>query len=193
MADFAILANQAVTVPVYPTLLAWQIEYILNDSGVSVVICSNAEQLQKLGEVRGHCPSVHTIIVCDPPGTLPNGVITFAQAVDSGRRNDNDTERARFDELRRGAKPADLATLVYTSGTTGNPKGAMLTHGNIGSNVDAAIGQLPFNMGLTALSILPLSHIFERMIDYALLARGATIAYAENVTKVAENLQDIRP
>src|SRR5947207_8405396 len=96
MADFATLANQAVSVPVYPTLLGWQIEYILNDAGASVVICSNAEQLQKLGEVRGHCPAVHTIIVCDAPATLPNGVITFAQAVDTGRRND---ERARFDEL----------------------------------------------------------------------------------------------
>ena len=193
MSDFAILANQAVTVPVYPTLLGWQIEYILNDAGASVVICSNAEQLQKLDEVRGHCPAVHTIIVCDAPPTLPNGVITFAQAVDSGRRNDNDSERARFDELRRGAKPKDLATLVYTSGTTGNPKGAMLTHGNIGSNVDAALSQLPIGSGVTTLSILPLSHIFERMIDYAMFARGATIAYAESVTKVGDDLQEIRP
>jgi long-chain acyl-CoA synthetase len=193
MSDFAILANQAVTVPIYPTLLGWQIEYILNDAGASVVICSNAEKLQKLGEVRGHCPAVHTIIVCDAPATMPNGVITFAQAVDSGRRNDNDGERARFDELRRGAKPKDLATLVYTSGTTGNPKGAMLTHGNIGSNVDAALSQLPIHNGVTTLSILPLSHIFERMIDYAMFARGATIAYAESVTKVGDNLQEIRP
>jgi len=193
MSDFAILANQAVTVPIYPTLLGWQIEYILNDAGASVVICSNTEQLQKLGEVRGHCPAVHTIIVCDAPATMPNGVITFAQAIDSGRRNDNDGERARFDELRRGAKPKDLATLVYTSGTTGNPKGAMLTHGNIGSNVDAALSQLPIHNGVTTLSILPLSHIFERMIDYAMFARGATIAYAESVTKVGDNLQEIRP
>src|SRR3954453_23253670 len=74
MSDFAILANQAVTVPVYPTLLGWQIEYILNDAGAGVVICSNGEQLQKLSEVLGHCPAVHAIIVCDPPGTLPNGV-----------------------------------------------------------------------------------------------------------------------
>ena len=193
MADFAILANQAVTVPVYPTLLGWQIEYILNDAGASVVLCSNAEQLQKLGEVRGHCPAVHSIIVCDAPGTLPNGVITFAQAVDSGRRNDNESECARFDELRRGAKPDDLATLVYTSGTTGNPKGAMLTHGNIGSNVEATLQVLPIQNRLVALSILPLSHILERTADYALLAQGCTIAYAESVTKVADNLQEIRP
>jgi long-chain acyl-CoA synthetase len=193
ISDFAILANQAVTVPVYPTLLGWQIEYILNDAGACAVICSTGEQLQKLGEVRGHCPAVHTILVCDAPEALPNGVMTFAQAVDSGRRNDNDTERARFDELRRGAKPDDLATLVYTSGTTGNPKGAMLTHGNIASNVDATLQVLPIGRGVTALSILPLSHILERTADYALLAQGATIAYAENVNKVADNLREIRP
>jgi long-chain acyl-CoA synthetase len=193
MSDFAILANQAVTVPVYPTLLGWQIEFILNDSGAAAVICSNNEQLQKLAEVRGHCPSVHSIIVCDAPATLPPGVQTFAQAVDTGRRNDNATEKARFEELRHGAKPNDLATLVYTSGTTGNPKGAMLTHGNIASNVDAVLSVLPIGMAVTALSILPLSHILERTADYALLKRGATIAYAEEITKVGENLQEIRP
>jgi long-chain acyl-CoA synthetase len=194
MTDMATLANQAVTVPVYPTLLGWQIEYILNDAGAAVVVCSNGEQLQKLAEVRGHCPTVHTVIVCDPPSTLPNGVITFAQAIDSGRRNDTDAERARFDELRRGSKPDDLATLVYTSGTTGNPKGAMLTHGNIASNVSASLATvLMLENGLTALSILPLSHIFERMVDYVYFTRGVTIAYAESITKVGENLQEIRP
>src|SRR2546421_12927253 len=77
MSDFAILANAAVTVPVYPTLLGWQVEFILNDAGAGAVICSSAEQLQKMSEVRGHCPSVHTIIVCDAPATLPPGVMTF--------------------------------------------------------------------------------------------------------------------
>src|SRR5207249_4585452 len=124
MSDFAILADRAITVPVYPTLLGWQIEYILNDAGASAVICSNNEQLKKLADVRGHCPSVHTIIVCDAPGTLPAGVTSFAEVVDKGRRNDNEAERTRFDELRHGATPSELATLVYTSGTTGNPKGA---------------------------------------------------------------------
>jgi len=193
MSDFAILANQAVTVPVYPTLLGWQIEFILNDAGAAAVVCSNAEQLQKLGEVRGHCPSVHSVIVCDAPGTLPQGTLTFAQVVDTGRRNDNDAERARFEELRHGAKPGDLATLVYTSGTTGNPKGAMLTHGNIASNVTSVLSVLPIGTGVTALSILPLSHILERTADYSLLVQGATIAYAEEITKVGENLQEIRP
>jgi long-chain acyl-CoA synthetase len=193
MADFAILANAGVTVPVYPTLLGWQIEYILNDAGAVAVICSTDEQLKKIEGLRGHVPSLHHIIVCDPPEALPNGVLTWAQVVDSGRRNDNDAERARFEELRKKPGPDDLATLVYTSGTTGNPKGAMLTHGNVASNASASLQVLPIKERLTALSILPLSHILERMADYCYFAKGCTIAYAESVVKVGENLQEIKP
>src|SRR5437870_7982981 len=135
MADFAILCNAAVTVPVYPTLLGWQIEYILNDSGSVAVIASTEEQLNKVLEIRAHCPSVHNIIVCDAVASLPNGVRSFESVVTLGKSEEQQHGRAKFDELRAKAQPSDLATLVYTSGTTGNPKGAMLTHGNITSNV----------------------------------------------------------
>jgi len=193
MADFAILASGAVTVPVYPTLLGWQVEYILNDAGVVGVIVSNDEQLKKIQEVRGHVPSIHNIIVCDPPDALSKGVLTFPQVVDSGRREEGASGRARFDELINKAKPDDLATLVYTSGTTGNPKGAMLTHGNITSNVQATANMLDLKPGMIALSILPLSHILERMADFFYLYKGVTVAYAENILKVSDNLQEIKP
>ena len=193
MADFAILASAAVTVPVYPTLLGWQIEYILNDSGAVAVICSNEEQMKKVAGIRDHCPHIHNVIVCDPPPTLPPGVLSFAQVVETGRRADDDAARARFDETRAKAKPEDVATLVYTSGTTGNPKGAMLTHGNIASNVLATCKVLPIEHGMTGLSILPLSHILERMGDYCYFYRGCTIAYAESVIKVGDNLREVRP
>ena len=189
IADFAILAAAAVTVPIYPTLLGWQIEYILNDSAAVAVICSTTEQLQKIQEIRGHAPHIHNVIVCDSPEALPLGVKTFRDIVDSGRQRDD----GRFDELLARPKPDDLATLVYTSGTTGNPKGAMLTHGNIASNVIAAQHVLAVGPGAIAMSILPLSHIFERMADYFYLSKGITIAYAENVNKVGENLQEIKP
>ncbi len=187
MADFAILANAAVTVPIYPTLLGWQIEYILNDSGSVAVICSTQEQLQKIQEIRSHCPHLHNVIVCEGQG---KDALTFQQIVESGRSQKDDT---RFDELRAQPKPNDLATLVYTSGTTGNPKGAMLTHGNIVSNAMASLQVLPIQSGLTGMSILPLSHILERMADYCYFIKGLTIAYAESVTKVGENLQEIKP
>ncbi len=185
MTDFAILCNAAVTVPVYPTLLGWQIEYILNDSGSVAVICSTQEQLQKIQDIRAHTPHVHNVIVCDGPGAL-----TFQQVVESGRSHADDR---RFDELRAQPRPNDLATIVYTSGTTGNPKGAMLTHGNIATNVASVHDVMPIGEHMTAMSILPLSHIFERMADYFYFSKGVTIAYAENVNKVGENLQDIKP
>jgi len=185
MADFGILCNGAVTVPIYPTLLGWQIEYILNDSGAVAVICSTQEQLEKINGIRAHTPHLHHIIVCEGSGPL-----TFEQVVESGKR---EPDNHRFDELRGQARPNDLATIVYTSGTTGNPKGAMLTHGNIASNVAALHDVMPIGLGLIAMSILPLSHIFERMADYFYFSKGVTIAYAENVNKVSDNLQEIRP
>jgi len=189
ISDFAILANAAVTVPVYPTLLGWQIEYILNDSGAVAVICSTDEQLQKMQEIRAHTPAVHNVIMCEA-SSVPPSTLMFQQVVESGRAN---FDEKRFEELRKRPRPEDLATIVYTSGTTGNPKGAMLTHGNITSNVAAAQDILRVGPGTVAISILPLSHIFERMADYFYFNKGITIAYAENVTKVGENLQDIKP
>src|SRR6202171_3102510 len=194
MADFAILAAGAVSVPVYPTLLGWQIEYILNDAGAVAVICSTEEQLQKIEGVRSHVPRVQTLTVCAPPAAgLPHGVLRFQDLVESGRKDEEVNGRARFDELLASRTPADLATLVYTSGTTGNPKGAMLTHGNITSNILAVCSVLPVDTGSVTLSILPLSAILERAADYAYFYRGCTIAYAESVVKVGENLQEIRP
>src|SRR3954468_2339082 len=193
IADFGILCAAAITVPVYPTLLGWQIEYIFNDSGSVAVVCSTEEQLKKVLEIKGHCPMVHNIIVCDPPAKLPDGVLTFQQVVDMGRADEEVSGRGRFDELRKSRKASDLATLVYTSGTTGNPKGAMLTHGNVASNVLATCKVLPIEHGMTGLSILPLSHILERMGDYCYFYRGCTIAYAESVVKVGDNLREVRP
>ncbi|HEY0370955.1 MAG TPA: long-chain fatty acid--CoA ligase [Thermoanaerobaculia bacterium] len=191
-ADFAILCAGAVSVPVYPTLLGWQIEYILNDAGTVAVICSNKEQLDKILEIRSHVPCLNNIIVCDAPPQMPEGVRTFQDLVAHGLKLEK-SNPAWFEQSRNMRRPDDLATLVYTSGTTGNPKGAMLTHGNITSNVVTVRDVVPIVAGDVALSILPLSHILERMVDFLYLYKGGTIAYAENVNKVADNLQEIKP
>src|SRR6185436_10218218 len=193
IADFAILAASAVTVLIYPTLLGWQIEYILNDAGTVTVICSTKEQLDKVLEIHSHVPALHNIIVCDPPQPPVPGVLTFDDVVATGRAFEEKNGRTWFDQSSASRKPDDLATLVYTSGTTGNLKGAMLTHGNITSNVHAVRANVPFEAGDVALSILPLSQILERMVDYLYLYKGGTIAYAENVNKVADNLQEVKP
>ncbi|GAC1429044.1 MAG: AMP-dependent synthetase/ligase [Thermoanaerobaculia bacterium] len=194
LGDFGILTNSSVSVPIYPTLLGWQVEYILNDSGAVAVIVSTEEQLQKVLDIRPHCPHIHNIIVCDPPNrTLPPGIMTFAQLTATGKQEEGKVGRGRFDELSRRPGPDDLATLVYTSGTTGNPKGAMLTHGNIASNVLATASLIDLDAGQVAISILPLSHILERTADYLYLYRGLTIAYAESIAKVGENLQEVKP
>jgi long-chain acyl-CoA synthetase len=193
MADFAILAAGAVSVPVYPTLLGWQIEYILNDAGTVAIFCSDKEQLDKILEIHSHVPCLNNIIVCDPPRPVPAGVHTFRDVVERGKKFEADHGRTWFDQSLAAAKADDLATLVYTSGTTGNPKGAMLTHGNITSNVTTVRDAVPFRAGELSLSILPLSHILERMVDYLYYYRGMTVAYAENVMKVADNLQEVKP
>jgi long-chain acyl-CoA synthetase len=98
-----------------------------------------------------------------------------------------------FDQRRSRVRPEDVATIIYTSGTTGEPKGAMLTHGNFVSNVVSASEVVPFSADAVALSFLPLSHVFERMLDYAYLYRTATIAYAESVEKLAANFLEVNP
>ncbi|HXI14421.1 MAG TPA: long-chain fatty acid--CoA ligase [Thermoanaerobaculia bacterium] len=193
MSDFAILAAGAVSVPIYPTLLGWQIEYIINDSGAVVLIASSAEQLEKIHDIRGHCPSIQQVIVCEQLENLPSGTQTFQSVVASGRKYEAKEGRVRFDELLRSRTASDLATLVYTSGTTGNPKGAMLTHGNIAENAVSTAQLMPMRPGDIALSILPLSHILERTADFAFLYRGGCVAYAESVLKVGENLQEVKP
>src|SRR5258708_32460656 len=114
-------------------------------------------------EIKDHVPSLHNVIVCDEVAALPAGIRSFEGVVGIGREEEKQTGRARFDELLASAKPDDLATLVYTSGTTGNPKGAMLTHGNIPSNAQASLAGMPIDEGAGALPIRHLLTTPERV------------------------------
>jgi long-chain acyl-CoA synthetase len=192
-ADFAILAASAVSVPIYSTLGPRQIEYILNDSGTVIVLVSNEEQLEKIDSIRASCPSIRTVIVMDPPAELPAWAMTWDDVLAKGAEQEAVEGKKTFDELLAVPKADDVATIVYTSGTTGNPKGAMLTHGNLASNVISGLPLLPVRSGDVAMNILPLTHILERMVDFCYFQVGATIAYAESVNHVAQNLQEVRP
>jgi long-chain acyl-CoA synthetase len=141
MADYACLCAGVVDVPIYATLTAGQIGYILRDSGARLVFVSNGEQLDKIQEIRGGLESLKQVVVFEPPaGELPAGVTSWDDFLASG--GDGDDPDA-FREAALAAQPSDVATILYTSGTTGDPKGVMLTHWNLSSNVLAASRVLP--------------------------------------------------
>jgi long-chain acyl-CoA synthetase len=189
-ADYACLCARAADVPIYTTLPAKQIEYILRDSGAVAVFCSNAEQLAKVQEVRGSLPSLKHVIMFDAAAGAA-GTLTLADVEARGRAAQGAHPHWQRDALAVG--PHDLATIIYTSGTTGDPKGVMLTHHNIASNVVAALQVMPIAVGDEALSMLPLSHIFERMVAYTLFHAGVVINYAESIDALRDNLLEVKP
>ncbi|HEU4997251.1 MAG TPA: long-chain fatty acid--CoA ligase [Gemmatimonadaceae bacterium] len=193
VADYACLTAGLTDVPLYPTLPAEQIPYILNDSGAVAVFTSTADQTAKIASIRTQCRTLrHVIGFGDTP--RPGEELTLEQIRARGEKADNPQRTGDYRTQALSVKPDEVATLIYTSGTTGEPKGVMLTHDNIYSNVMASAVCIPFGGGDVALSFLPLSHIFARMADhYLMLHTGTSIAYAESIDTVPINLTEIRP
>jgi long-chain acyl-CoA synthetase len=191
IADWACLTSGVADVPIYPTVPAEQVGYILRDSSAVVIFVSNAELAAKVASERASIPALRQVVGFG--GTWPGVDMTLEALEARGRSADTDEARARYGARARAVKPDDLATIIYTSGTTGEPKGAMLTHDNIYSNVAAAREILPVVEGDVTLSFLPLSHIFQRMVDYLLQAVGVSIAYAESMDTVLANFGEVRP
>lgn len=192
IADYAVLGLGAVYVPIYATLPANQIAFILADCETKAILVSNQEQYDKIASIRDQVPSLRHIIAFDH-FSAASDVLTFEEMVERGSRTEDAIQTFRKRALE--VTPDQLATLIYTSGTMGDPKGVMLTHHNLTSNVAAVrahhvIDPQPGDVGL---SFLPLSHVFERMVDYYYWAEGICIAYAESIEKVAENLMEVRP
>lgn len=190
--DYAAQNLGLIDVPIYPTLPADQIAYMLRDAGVRVAFASTAEQWKKLLSIRDQLPDLEQIVCFEDPGGAP-GLVAFADLLTAP--DDLPDPAAWLRERAREVKPDDIATLIYTSGTTGAPKGVMLTHYNLATMVVATRqhGSLPLGPGDVALSFLPLSHIFERAVDYYYWDSGVTIAYAESTSRVAANLREVRP
>jgi len=188
--DFANLCLGGVTVPVYTSLMPEQISYIINDSDAAVVVCSNQELWEKIRSIRQDLKNVKHFIAFDPVSS--EDVLSLHEVMESGRRILQDNPEA-FDKLALSTGPADLASIIYTSGTTGIPKGVMLSHGNFISNITTLVSIIYFSEEDTILSFLPLSHVLERMVTFAFLHKGCSIAYAESIDTVAENLLEIRP
>ncbi len=192
IADFACLTGGMADVPIYPTLPAEQIAYILKDSGATAIFVSNQAQAEKIRHIRTQLPALKAVIGFDEVPGLAN--MSIAELEKRGLNGENRESIATYREDALTVKPDDVATIIYTSGTTGEPKGVMLTHDNIFSNVQAARTAIPFEGEDTALSFLPLSHIFERMGGHYLMwATGTSIAYAESIDTVPVNLQEVKP
>jgi long-chain acyl-CoA synthetase len=192
IADFACLTSGMTDVPIYPTVPPDQIAYILKDSGAAAIFVSNKEHAEKIRQIRGQCPALKSVIGFDEIPGLTD--MSMAALEKRGSQDDSAETLATYREEALTTKPDDIATIIYTSGTTGEPKGVMLTHDNIFSNVAAARIKIPFEGNDTALSFLPLSHIFERMGGhYLMFATGTSIAYAESMDSVPLNLQEVKP
>ena len=192
IADFACLTAGMTDVPIYPTLPSDQIAYILKDSGAAAIFVSNKAQAEKIREVRAQLPALKSVIGFDETPGMTN--MSIVELEKRGTPGENRETIATYREDALLVKPDDLATIIYTSGTTGEPKGVMLTHDNIYSNVEGARKAIPFEGEDTALSFLPLSHIFERMGGHYLMwATGTSIAYAESIDTVPVNMQEVRP
>ncbi len=192
LSDLALLALGAVDVPIHATQAPAQVAHILRDSGARMLLISTGEQWQRVRDVLVGTESLQKIIAFEPIADADSRLLPLSHLFEIGRR-ETAREPDLYDRLRRAVRPTDLATLLYTSGTTGEPKGVMLTHGNITSNVTAAMRVLGYSTRDVVLSILPLSHSFERMAFYSYLYGGLSIYYAEALDKVAENLRDVRP
>ncbi|MBN1938629.1 MAG: long-chain fatty acid--CoA ligase [Candidatus Aminicenantes bacterium] len=191
MTDFANLCLGGVSVPIYTTLVAEQVKYIINDSDAEIVVVSNLFQFQKIASIRADLPKVKHIIIFQPKAPAP-GVLTMEGVRERGRALAAAQPRL-FEDTARSIRPEDDASIIYTSGTTGLPKGVVLTHGNFISNIVSVSNVIHFSATDTVLSFLPLSHVLERMVTFTYVYKGCSIGYAENAETVAHNLLEIRP
>ena len=192
IADLAILSLGAVNVPIYTTQAVDQIEYILADSGVRAIFISNRRLFRHAKPVLLNKSLEHLIFFDDDVAEDIERAVQLCDLEASGKRQSEERPEA-FNAYLNAVRPDDLATIIYTSGTTGEPKGVMLTHNNFMSNVLSIARGLPITSSDVALSVLPLSHIFERTGFYVFCYTGVSVYYSASFDQVGENLREVGP
>jgi len=194
--DLGVMSVAAIPNGIYTTDSARQVEYIVNDSGTRFLFVENEEQLDKILAVRDRCGELVKIFVYDMDGLhafRDEQVMPFDALLELGERYDREHPDV-FDRLVDVPQPDDLAILVYTSGTTGPPKGAMLSHRNILFQLAYADFITPLHEGDQQLSFLPLCHIAERTFTvFNPLHTGSTVNFAESIDTVPENIREVAP
>ncbi|MDX1645514.1 MAG: long-chain fatty acid--CoA ligase [Longimicrobiales bacterium] len=187
LADYACLCSGLVVVPIYPTLTASQVAYILEDSGASVVFAAGAEQAGKALAAGKEISKPLTVVTFDRTSVV--ATTPWDPFLDGAGAGDPDESRTAA----LPAEPDQAATVLYTSGTTGEPKGVMLTHNNVASNVRASQMILPIGPDDNTISFLPLSHILQRMVDYLFFWTGCTIGYPRSLDTLIIDLKALSP
>ena len=184
--DIGVLQLGAQNVPIYPTISEEDYEYVLNHSGATYCFVSDTEVLEKLRAIQ-HNTQLKEVYSFDEI----EGCKNWKEVLDQGEDKSNQDE---VETLKKAVTEKDLATIIYTSGTTGRPKGVMLSHENIASDVLGSSLRVPFETGVyTALSFLPICHIFERMILYLYQYYSVSIYFAESIDKISDNLKEVKP
>ena len=191
LVDSALQILGAVNVPLYANLMPSQITYIVNDSEAKAFVVAGSDQQKKVAEIRNELTTVEHFVKLDTSAELEGVMLEDVEKKGKARAA---AEPDLVQKLAEAVTPEDLASIVYTSGTTGDPKGVMLTQDNLVSNVKAGLKVLPLDETDIALSALPYSHVFERMVAHYLYpAAGVSIAIAGSLDEVAQNLGEIRP
>ncbi len=185
-ADMASMMAGAVNIPIYPTISDNDLEYIVGNAEISYFFVSTKELYDKVKRCTSKYNFVKNIFCFDKF----EGGQHWGEIVEQGKKNPNTT---KVEEIKASIQPNDLATILYTSGTTGNPKGVMLSHNNIVSQLKAVKRLMPVDHRHKALSFLPLNHVYERMLTYNYFACGTSIYYAESLDTISANLQEVKP
>jgi long-chain acyl-CoA synthetase len=204
LVDFAILAGGGVTVPIYPTLATEQVAFIMRDSEAATAVVSTPAQLDKVIASATSLPALKVVIathIAEAELALERAkapALQLLSLADVAERGHQAIQKGwglarTFHDKAKSVKPADLATIIYTSGTTSEPKGVMLTHGNLAANLDAVTRVFRVDERDTALSFLPLCHGFERMVAYTYLACGVSMIFAESIDTIGRNLRLVQP
>ena len=185
--DMGLSQIGAINVPLYPTITSKDYLYILNHSECKYCFVSDLEVYEKVFAVKEQVKSLKNIYSFDNIDKCSN----WRELIDSGEES---LDISIIQEQKSKVKPEDLATIIYTSGTTGTPKGVMLSHSNIVSNVLSTSNRFPFETGKeTALSFLPICHVFERVVLYSYLYNGIDVYFAESLETISDNLKEVKP